>query len=390
MARGEIITAKIEKITSGGAGLAKAEGRVIFTELTAPGDLARLRIIEEHRSWARAELAEILEPSPLRVEPPCPLYGICGGCSLQHLSYPAQLAAKEDILADCLSRLGGLRLEETQRPGISIAASAPLEYRNRIQLHSFPGDRRRLGFLKRRLNEIVRVQDCPVAEAGIRKALKEGSILPPPGKDRFTVYSRDNLFLCEGGQSRGKVSILGKDILMDAALFFQSNAAMLETVITDLKALAQSADFRLPMGEIYCGVGTFSAFLGGLFPSVDLIESNKAALALARENTRNMDCQYYGLKDDDWVKNKKSKREWGFAVIDPPREGLSPLTRGYLAEKGPPLLAYVSCDSSTLARDAKALCAGGYTIKNLSLYDFYPQTAHIETLALFKKEEKNE
>jgi 23S rRNA (uracil1939-C5)-methyltransferase len=390
MARGEIITAKIEKIAPGGAGLAKAEGRVIFTELTAPGDFVKLRIIEEHRSWARAELAEILKASPRRATPPCPLYGICGGCSLQHLSYEAQLAAKKDILADCLSRLGGLRLEETQRPGISVTASQPLEYRNRIQLHAFPANRRQLGFLKRGLNKIIEVNDCPVADPGIRKALKEGSIVPPPGKDRFTVYSRDNLFLCEAGQSRGKVSILGKELLMDAALFFQSNAAMLEALIADLKTLAQSADPRLPMGEIYCGVGTFSAFLGELFPSVDLIESNKAALALARENTRNMECQCYGLKDDDWVKNKKDKRKWGFAVVDPPREGLSPLMREYLAEKGPPLLAYVSCDSPTLARDAKALCASGYAIKDLALYDFYPQTAHTETLAVFKKEGKSE
>jgi 23S rRNA (uracil1939-C5)-methyltransferase len=385
MTKGELITAAIEKIAPGGAGLAKAEGRVIFTELTAPGDLAKLRITEEHRSWARAELVEILEPSPQRAEPPCPLYGVCGGCSLQHLSYEAQLAAKKDILSDCLSRLGGLRLEEPLRPGIHVIASAPLEYRNRIQLHAFPAGRRQLGFLKRGLHEIVPVKDCPVAEPGIRKALKEGSIAPPPGKDRFTVYSRDNLFLCEAGQSRGNVSILGKELLIDAALFFQSNAAMLEALITGLKTLAQSADRRLPMGEIYCGVGTFSAFLGELFPSVDLIESNKAALALARENTRNMACQFYGLKDDDWVKTKKGKREWGFAVIDPPRGGLSPLMREYLAERGPPLLAYVSCDSPTLARDAKALCASGYVIKELSLYDFYPQTAHTEILAVFKE-----
>ncbi|MDR1566786.1 MAG: class I SAM-dependent RNA methyltransferase [Treponema sp.] len=380
MAQGERHRARVESIAAGGAGLARIEGKSVFVDLAAPGDLAVLHISEERRSWARAEIAEILEPSPLRVEPVCPLFGRCGGCSLQHLNYDAQLSAKETILKEAFSRIGGLTA-----PEIRLHPSAPLEYRNRVQLHCFPADRRRLGFKQRKEPAIVPLRDCPAADPGIRRALGEGNLVPPPDKDRFTVYSRGGLFLSEGGKSRGRVSLGGKELLMDAAFFFQSNGTMLELLLEDLAAGAEKADPGLPMADLYCGVGTFAAFLGNRFSRTDLVEENKAALALARENLGD-DCRFFALSDDEWVKSLKGKEAWSFMVADPPRGGLSVLTRRYLAEKGPPLLAYVSCDPATLARDAGELAVGGYTVKELNLYDFYPQTAHIESLAVFNRE----
>jgi 23S rRNA (uracil1939-C5)-methyltransferase len=122
-----------------------------------------------------------------------------------------------------------------------------------------------------------------------------------------------------------------------------------------------------------------------------LLEENKAALALARENVRGLSCtgrgdyRFYAISDDAWVKSRVHRENWGFMVIDPPRQGLSVLMRRYIADKGPPLLAYVSCDPATLARDSKELAQGGYTLKELFLYDFYPQTAHIESLSVFSR-----
>jgi 23S rRNA (uracil1939-C5)-methyltransferase len=383
MARGERHRARVESIAAGGAGLARIEGKSVFVDLAAPGDLAVLHITEERRSWARAEIVEILEPSPLRVEPACPLFGRCGGCSLQHLNYDAQLSAKEKILKEAFFRIGGLKA-----PEIRLHPSAPLEYRNRVQFHCRPEMRRQLGFMARNGAErdgFVPVQDCPVAETGIRAALRDGALVPPPDKDRFTVYSRGKLFLSEGGQSRGRVSILDKEILMDAGVFFQSNGVMLETLIRDIESVISGVDKNLPMADIYCGVGTFAAFLGGRFSSVDLLEENKAALALARENVPGRENRFYALTDDRWVKSRAAMGPWAFMAADPPREGLSLLMRQYLAERGPPLLAYISCDPAALARDSKALCAAGYEIEELGLYDFYPQTAHIESLAVFSR-----
>jgi 23S rRNA (uracil1939-C5)-methyltransferase len=384
MIRGERHKAKVESIAAGGAGLAKIEGKSVFVDLAAPGDLVLLHITEERRSWARAGIAEILEPSPLRVEPACPLFGRCGGCSLQHLNYDAQLSAKEGILREAFSRIGGM-----EAPDIRMRPSPPLEYRNRVQFHCKPDRRRQLGFKARNSpegNSFVPVQDCPVAETGIRKVLMDGSLIPPPDKDRFTVYSRGGLFLSEGGKSRGRVSLGGRELVMDAGVFFQSNGTMLELLLKDLAAEVEKADAELPMADLYCGVGTFAAFLGSRFSRTDLVEENKTALALARENVKSSECRFYALSGDEWVKSLKGKDAWGFIVVDPPREGLSALTRRYLAEKGPPMLAYVSCDPATLARDAGELVAGGYTLKKLNLYDFYPQTAHIESLTVFSRE----
>jgi 23S rRNA (uracil1939-C5)-methyltransferase len=178
-------------------------------------------------------------------------------------------------------------------------------------------------------------------------------------------------------------------------VFFQSNGKVLEALIGDIQGIAAQIDGNLPAADIYCGVGTFGAFLADRFSRIDLVEENKAALALARENVRGKGAAYYAQSGDLWVKNRASQGSggkpgrppYGFIVADPPREGLSAGIRDWLVREGPPLLAYVSCDPATLARDSRDLAErGGYGLTELILYDFYPQTAHIETLAVFKKE----
>ena len=145
------------------------------------------------------------------------------------------------------------------------------------------------------------------------------------------------------------------------------------------------------MADLYCGVGTFACFLGDLFPKTDLVEKNKSALALARENFAKSGAaaaaEFFALSGDGWAAlktGKASARPYGFIVVDPPRQGLSPSLSAWLAAKGP-VLAYVSCDPATLARDGGILRRGGYELAELRLYDFYPQTAHIESLAVFRK-----
>ena len=376
--------------------MARPEGKSVFIELTAPGDMVRCKIGKERGTWAEAELLEILEPSPARVSPAFPLYGRCGGCSLQHLAYEAQTEAKAAILADAFSRIAGLN-----PPPIRVRTCAPFEYRNRMQFHTSLVEQHSLKqpyaccLMERKSSRLVALDDCPVAEAGIRKALKEGRLNAPNEKrltkKRFTVYSRGKTFLAEGQTERGHVSLLGRDIAMDVNVFFQSNAAMLELLITDLMEAASGADKGLPLADIYCGVGTFAAFLGAEFPGIDLVEENKTALALARENVQGESARKkvrcYALTDTAWAKAADAhKALLGFMVLDPPREGLSGPLAKWLAGNGPCLAAYVSCDPATLARDSRILAEGGYTLKELTLYDFYPQTAHIESLALFARE----
>jgi 23S rRNA (uracil1939-C5)-methyltransferase len=380
MAKGEIVRARIESLAAGGAGIARLEGKTCFVDFSAPGDLVSLRISEERRNWAKGEICEILEPSSLRAEPPCPLYGRCGGCSLQHLTYEAQLSAKTGILREAFSRIGG------GTPGeIRVRPSPPLGCRNRVQFHCLPSNRKKLGFKARQSREIILLAACPVAAASIMEAFSAGELLPPPEKDRFTVYGRGDLLLSEGGKRRGRLPLLGKEITMDAGVFFQGNAAALELLLGDLKALTAGGGHA--MADVYCGVGTFAFFLGQGFGEIDLVEENKAALALARENLPGEGRRFYALSGDAWAKGLKGKGPWAFMILDPPREGLSPALLGYLTRSGPERLAYVSCDPATAARDSKALKGAGYALEELYLYDFYPQTAHIESLSYLRREE---
>ncbi|MDR0600129.1 MAG: class I SAM-dependent RNA methyltransferase [Treponema sp.] len=417
MAVGDIVSALVEKLVPGGEGLAvpagrETEGKKLFIPLSAPGDRLRVRITEEHGTWARGEIEGLEEPSPRRVPPRCPLYGVCGGCSLQHLSYEAQLEAKAAILEETLRR-GPPGETPEEVPPVTLAPSAPWEYRNRVSLHALRVNRGpRAGFKARRDGRVIPLEDCPAADPGIRAVL--GGIRPPPGKDRFTLYSRGGLLLAEegtetgrpGGETppapgrRGTITLLNREITLDAGYFFQSNAGALQDLIRrvreNLQALPASGGAGGPsrMADLYAGVGTFSLFLGDLFPGgADLVEADPGALSLARENTRRAAAlggavpgerfRFFPLTGDRWIR-RGNLGAYDCVVVDPPRQGLSPgLVRG-LCEGRPPALVYVSCEPTSFARDYRLL-RGSYALKKLLAFDFYPQTAHIECLGIFHR-----
>ncbi|MDR1836576.1 MAG: class I SAM-dependent RNA methyltransferase [Treponema sp.] len=394
MAAGDVHKLRLESIVALGQALSRLEGEPVFVEGGAPEETAICRIVEEHKTWARAELLEIVEPSPVRIDAACAYYGKCGGCNLQHIDYNAQLTIKTTILKDAFSRIGGLI-----PPQIEVFPSAPLEYRNRMQFHCLRQPA--LGgcpvlALKGRSVETIAVTDCLVADSGIREILRKGGKgLPiPPEKDRFTVFSSGGTLLSEGGVQRGKIKLLGKDVIIDVGVFFQSNIVMLEKLILELRKTASQAcgtgitvhDTGAAAADLYCGVGTFALFLRDMFPRIVLAEEDKVAAGIARENLKGSDCEFFVLRDSQWEgKFLRRGTNIGFAVADPPRAGLAQRTAAALSHGGPPLLAYVSCDAATLARDSKILSGGGYRLKELKLFDFYPQTAHIESLAVFER-----
>ncbi|MDR2518183.1 MAG: methyltransferase [Spirochaetaceae bacterium] len=383
MRTGEIFTASVERLAKGGAGILHYQGKTVFMDKTAPGDTVVGRIQENRAGWARAELVEITAAAPVRAAPACPAYGRCGGCSLQHLSYEAQAAEKSAALQETLARIGGL----TDLPELGVHLSPAFEYRNRLQFHRIPGGPAgtpAAGLKARAPGEAVPLEDCPVADPAIRRALQEKTLAPPPEKERFTVYARGGAFLCEGGVSRGKVRLLDRELLIDAGVFFQSNAVMLEKVILRLRELGETAGGSGSFADVYCGVGTFAAFLRDLFSQADLVEQDKAALGLANENVPGRPVRRIALPAEAWLRNTP-RLSYDFMVLDPPRRGLSPYTRRRLSQDGPPLMAYLSCDPAALARDAREILRGGYTLAALDFYDFYPQTGHIESLAVFQR-----
>jgi 23S rRNA (uracil1939-C5)-methyltransferase len=383
------VTLSIEQIITGGAGMAHYEGKTIFVDLVAPEDVIRACITNDHGHYSQAKIQEILVPSPQRIIPFCPVYGQCGGCNLQQITYKAQLLAKKQILIDTFSRIGGIK----SFPDIVITPSSPSEYRNRVQFHRILVKNQNdsvpmVGFKCRTSNEVLPLSDCPVADPGIRNALRYTGIVPAANYNRFTVYSKDTTFLQEGVTNRGTIQLLNKTLTIDATCFFQSNAIVLEKLITDLLEFATSLDTTKPVADLYCGVGTFATFLNDIFPQLDLMEENTIALSLATHNVSGKNIRYFALKDEKWATmalNDLANFSYELIVMDPPRQGLSPALCDYLIESKSPALAYISCDPATLARDTKILCAGGYTIEQLRLYDFYPHTAHIESLVFFKR-----
>jgi 23S rRNA (uracil1939-C5)-methyltransferase len=358
----------------------------------------------------------------------CPLYEKCGGCSLQHIPYDEQVEMKkrrlERILTTNHANSTNLANELIE---VEVVRSPEIEFRNRFSFHALRANRGpRVGFMARKTNEIVPVADCPIAVPALRRLLAENALLPPPGKDRFTVYAHssptdehgftqmnmkedkgDEIVLAENGASVqidgtahslpqcGDICILGKTVRIDASVFFQSNQTMLEKLLPVLRVIAEGAASRSAqtagaagkMADFYAGAGTFSIFLADLFAGADLVEQNRAALEIAKVNLRkNPAVRFFAQNDDEWAKRNSSSNKiiYSFAIVDPPRQGLSRSLAEWLAQKGPPALAYLSCEPSSLERDLGIL-REAYQLTKLTMFDFYPHTEHIETLAVLEK-----
>jgi 23S rRNA (uracil1939-C5)-methyltransferase len=399
MVIGNRFTATVESIASNGAGVAHMEGMTVFIEAAAPGDRVLARITGLHRTWAEGSIETIEAPSPFRVSPGCAYYGRCGGCSLQHLSYEGQLDAKIRILRDAFTRIGGFTgpgvppegaQSDDTLPEIDAVPSPAWAYRNRVQLHRLSHGAP--GFKGRGSGDIIPVTDCPVADPGIRRLLAEAGgaeggreAAPLPHKSRFTVYSRGEVLLIEGGAaSKGRVRLFDRPINLDAGVFFQSNARMQEALINGVLAAAEQADGG-QAADLYAGVGVFAMFLRDRFSRLRLVEENPAARALARENLGNPEADLFAGTVESWAAQELGKGTYDFVVADPPRTGLDRGVAELLAREGPAVLACVSCNPATLARDARIL-RGNYALRSLTLYDFYPQTAHIESLAVFTRD----
>jgi 23S rRNA (uracil1939-C5)-methyltransferase len=298
---------------------------------------------------------------------------------------------------DCLKRIGGFT-GQPGKTGISactVVPSPPWEYRNRVSFHAVRANRGPgAGFKERKSGRTIPTSDCPVADPGIRALLKNNALKAPPGKDRFTVFSGRGLVLSEGGEpvfpSRGVLEMAGKSVCLEAGSFFQNNLVMLEKLIPALRSAAEASDRSLPMADLYAGVGTFSVFLADLFPGVDLLEQNRSSLECAKRSLGaegNGAFRFYAENDEAWARRQSVRgvrSAYGFAVADPPRQGLSRSMTRWLTENGPPVLVYVSCEPSSLARDCRVL-GSAYEIEKLLFFDFYPQTAHIESLVVLRR-----
>jgi len=359
--------------------------------------------LESKKDFGRAEVVEILTASPARVTPPCPVAGRCGGCEWQHIDYPEQLRQKLALAADALKRVGGL-----EWPGLEIEAGEPWRYRNRVQIHRDASGT--AGFLARASHDLVPIRDCPISRpafgpllAPVAPAQVSGAGFPGSrpfqGTRRFAAWSHplpeggDFLVSADPAAVRAEEAagarigqdteiaapLLGKTLCFDLRCFFQSNLEMTARLVP---YALEGLSGRLAL-DLYCGVGLFGAFLADRFAQVLAVEENPTALEYAR---RNIGVTHGFLRGrvEELLRAERgplAEASPDAIVVDPPRTGLDRAVAGFLIAKRPARLVYVSCDLVTLARDLKTLLAAGFALEDMRLFDFYPQTAHVEAVA---------
>lgn len=395
MTVGDRVELDIVELAAGGDGLGFLGGRACFVPLAAPGDKATARVVASKEGYLRAEIEALLLPGPGRVEAFCPFYGECGGCSLMHLGYAEQLEAKRRIVAEAFRRVGGYA-EGVQ---IEAAASAPRAYRNRAQFHVAEGGG--LGYAARSSRRVIAVDSCPILVPPLERLVAERGAAAsyPAGVDlgagrRFNAFSprlpaelageapagygEDAPAYLEGRDAEARAWVAGKEFAFHVGGFFQSNLGLLPELVRDAcegVAGARAAD-------LYAGVGLFGAFLAERFERVVCVEQDARALGYASRNVGQR-ADFYAGGMEAWAAGPQARRPYEYALVDPPRSGLAPSVRRWLCSSRPPAIGYVSCDPVALARDAGALREAGYELVRLKIYDFYPQTAHVESYARF-------
>ena len=392
----------------GGKSLGKIDGKNVFVPYTIPGEKLEIEITEQNKDYDNAEIVKILEPSPHRIEPACRYYGKCGGCNMMHIEPAYQKELRKGILTDIFRQNGIDIAEKTE-----IISGPDFNYRSRFQLNDG-------GLSQRRSNVVIKIEECLCAENAVNDYLKNTAEQPqkrPAGRSHLfgSSFSEEGLKIAQeekkeskpnitgGGQKNKKLKIKenhyfsgtvaspqntmtvnfgGHKLSFDVRGFFQSNLFVFEKVcrlITDL----------LPGGknilDMYSGCGSISTFLTEKYENVVLVEHNRDALVYAEQNLAGTKHMSYGLSGAAFVKTcANTLPAFDACTIDPPRSGMEKEVCQWLCKSNIPLILSLSCDPATHARDCAKLISAGYELKKMYLLDFYPNTSHIESLAVLE------
>lgn len=424
---------EIQKIVYPGRRLGLAEGKVVFTDRGLPGEAVEVEVFKDRRSYAEARALRILEPSPSRVEPRCGHFLACS--PYQDMDYGLELEVKKGQVAEILSR-------ELKRPFKDLTMTPSPEvwgYRNRIQLrvlweeavprfvYNEPGEQAsfvtvdRCHLVPDRVNDIL-ARVLAIIEGGPFRAvtgvevrtsrssgqsllvfdLESGAEAAGLGqamaavKKEFALvgavasildgikYRDEKLF----GRDFLEESIRGLTFHIGARSFFQTNIGSLEKVFDDVAA-AVGPHAEETVADLYCGLGTFGIVLAKKAREVFGVESDPGNIAFLKKNLTLNRVGNFAVCEgtsEEWLA-EILERQPGVIILDPPRKGVDPgIVRGLVADPAP-LLLYLSCNPTTLARDLKGL-GEAYALAAVHIYDFFPHTPHIETLAILTYSQK--
>lgn len=429
-------TLVIKKIITGGKGLGTLpDGMVVMVPSALPGETVVIRETKAHKGYKEAQLVRIIAAAPERITPPCPHYHDCGGCDLQHAAYPAQLRYKQQILLEALQRA---RLEiPAGQPAATLPSPTPFGYRYRVRLHLDPTGR--LGFHQRASNQVVPIRRCLLATEPINRvigALAAGGwpqrlqdafasleLINCPASDRvllllhprLTPLSAKDAALAreldsladlvlipqeKTGRANDTATLaaeLSQNFAMqghayrldwDHRCFFQVNAQQ------NVRLLALALGLLAPPAtpctalDLFCGMGNFSLPLGLRGARVTGVEHNQPSILWAERNSRDAGLRQAHFIAEDVEQHLKNavarKQKFDCILLDPPRQGLGKAS-ALLPRLEPQQMIYISCNPATLARDLRLITADGYRLAHLTPVDMFPQTHHIESVALLER-----
>jgi 23S rRNA (uracil1939-C5)-methyltransferase len=435
---GQRLRVTIERLVFQGSGLGRlSDGRIVFVPYTAPGDDAEVEVTEARDDYVRARLVRLLSPAPTRATPACRYFGTCGGCHWQHLAYASQLEWKRDILCELLARVGKLTDVPVSAP---IAPAGPWEYRARAQLKVFAGSRLHIGFHQRETHRVVDIDRCPLLDARLNRVLGILRDMRDPALPKLFPRLREIWVAVGAGTGEAVVSLFARAqdraairllfhriqaelptlqgivlldgdprqhprfvdrhghgaimeqvgphrFRMDATAFFQVSGLAAET-LTRLVMEGAALTGSERVLDLYGGVGTFTVPLARRAKEVVGVEANAAAAADAAHNLRINECagaRIVQAQAEQALPALAQDGPWDLVVLDPPRQGASRRVLDAITEMAVPRIVYVSCDPSTLARDLRALVPAGYRCTALAPVDLFPQTFHLEAVAVLER-----
>ncbi|HZC04944.1 MAG TPA: class I SAM-dependent RNA methyltransferase [Ktedonobacterales bacterium] len=338
-------------------------------------------------------LTRVIESAPERVAPPCPVFGMCGGCQLQQMAYPAQLAWKTERVRDLL-RGSGFADPPVRA---AIGCEPPWNYRNHMR---FSVDRDgRVGLTARGTHRLIPLTTCPIAEPRINDALAALAQEPQPQPQALVRYgvATGQMLLQPAPQpgTRARLAAAGLDLRdetmeeeIGAARFRIRPSSFFQTNTAQAQVMARLALAELPSGpevtlvDAYCGVGVFARLMAERAGRVLAIEESASAVRDARWNLRETpQVEIIQAKVEDDLPTRAERIDG--LIIDPPRAGCQRPVLDALATRRPPVVVYISCGPTTLARDLAYLChtTGAYRLRSVQPLDMFPQTAHIENIA---------
>ena len=340
------------------------DGLVVFVPYALPGEVVEVKIVHQRKNFARGKIVNLVQAAPERAEPPCYYFGRCGGCQWQHVAYPAQLRFKTQIVREQLTRLGKLSDPDVRD---CIPSPRELNYRNHIQLVASPYGK--LGFYAEGTHNVVEIDQCLIADEALNAKLAESH------------ESKVGVDLRMGDTE--KVGTYSYAVSPES--FFQVNSQVAALLVAEvMRALDLTGNEDVL--DLYCGVGLFTLPIAEYARAVLGVENSETAMDDARMNLRGRSNMRLLLADVMQAMYSKdiSRNKWDAVVLDPPRAGMEHEALVGLGKLQAPKIIYVSCDPATLSRDLKYLCANGYALVYAQPLDMFPQTHHVETVAVLR------